>query len=323
MKIGPGHPAPPPPGWQGCRDPVLWAVPVPRTPPDPLAFPEPPPLMNILFFRTVALSAQSGRRRGELDAADRRGARRARPPGDLRLAAPGRPALAAALHGERREVLLCAGPRRSLPGRVRRARLAGRPALARRSTPAAGRGCARRSSAGEGRAGSTCSTASTRWSSSPRRCSPATREAAGMTIVLRMAGLGWHDATPARPGAEPPRRVRADLQRGRCDQLSLGELARPGRGPAAEVGLGFAPARCLRRRHRGQCRQGAAELAGPSAGPGLDIVVATRFAPPQKRQDLLIEAAGAVQRPAAVQGDDDRHRRRPARPTSRGATRWG
>ena len=34
--------------------------------------------------------------------------------------------------------------------------------------------------------------------------------------------------------------------------------------------------------------------AGPSAGPGLDILVATRFAAPQKRQDLLIEAAALI-----------------------------
>ena len=33
---------------------------------------------------------------------------------------------------------------------------------------------------------------------------------------------------------------------------------------------------------------------GPSPGPGLDIVVATRFALPQKRQDLLVEAAALV-----------------------------
>ena len=33
---------------------------------------------------------------------------------------------------------------------------------------------------------------------------------------------------------------------------------------------------------------------GPSPGPGLDIVVATRFAAPQKRQDLLVEAAALL-----------------------------
>jgi glycosyltransferase involved in cell wall biosynthesis len=33
---------------------------------------------------------------------------------------------------------------------------------------------------------------------------------------------------------------------------------------------------------------------GPSAGPGLEVVVATRFAAPQKRQDLLVEAAALV-----------------------------
>ena len=33
---------------------------------------------------------------------------------------------------------------------------------------------------------------------------------------------------------------------------------------------------------------------GPSPGPGLDILVATRFAAPQKRQDLLVEAAALL-----------------------------
>jgi glycosyltransferase involved in cell wall biosynthesis len=114
----------------------------------------------------------------------------------------------------------------------------------------------------------------------------------GMAVVLRMAGLGWADAL-ARDGGKPGAAL--DLF-GAVDAINylsprsqalveakaaaLGRPLRPASSFVADIGVdvGRVPM----------------TWAGPSAGDGLGIVVATRFAAPQKRQDLLIEAVGLL-----------------------------
>jgi glycosyltransferase involved in cell wall biosynthesis len=120
------------------------------------------------------------------------------------------------------------------------------------------------------------------------------REAArpGMAIVLRMAGLGWADAL-VRDGGDPAESIRRFNAVDAINYLSpssqalveakaaaLGHPLAPRSGFVADIGV----------------EVGRAPVAwrGPSAGPGLDLVVATRFAAPQKRQDLLIEAVGLL-----------------------------
>jgi glycosyltransferase involved in cell wall biosynthesis len=120
------------------------------------------------------------------------------------------------------------------------------------------------------------------------------REAAppGPAIVLRMAGLGWADAL-ARDGGDPATSIRRFNAVDAINYLSpssralveakaaaLGHPLTPRSSFVADIGV----------------EVGRAPLAwrGPSAGPGLDLVVATRFALPQKRQDLLIEAVALL-----------------------------
>ena len=118
------------------------------------------------------------------------------------------------------------------------------------------------------------------------------------------------------PRGDPPRgRARArrelcpGLQRGRCHQLSLPELARSGRAEGGRGRAGPRPPRELHRRYRRERRQGAAELgrakfAGGSAPAGGDAV----FAQPEAAGHPD-RGPGPAERPAAVPGHHDRHRR--------------
>ena len=114
----------------------------------------------------------------------------------------------------------------------------------------------------------------------------------GMAIVMRMAGLGWADAL-VRDGGDPAGSIRRFNAVDAINYLSpssralveakaagLGHPLEPRSSFVADIGVdvGRVPM----------------SWSGPSAGPGLDLVVATRFAAPQKRQDLLIEAAGLL-----------------------------
>ena len=88
--------------------------------------------------------------------------------------------------------------------------------------------------------------------------------------------------------------MRADLQR--VDAVNyLSEASRAQvEAKAAEIGMPFAPRGAFVADIGVNVGKVPMTWAGPSAGPGLDIVVATRFAAPQKRQDLLIEAVGLL-----------------------------
>ena len=122
----------------------------------------------------------------------------------------------------------------------------------------------------------------------------AARDAAGgrPAIVMRMAGLGWHDAI--RRGLT----TAAECARIFNGVDAINYLAEASRAQiearAAEIGLPLAPRSAFVADIGVAVGTVPLSWAGPSAGPGLDILVATRFAAPQKRQDLLIEAVGLL-----------------------------
>ena len=115
-----------------------------------------------------------------------------------------------------------------------------------------------------------------------------------MRIVMRMAGLGWQEeeqravagaglaevaaifnAVDAINYLSPSSRALVEARAG-----ALGMALEPRSSFVADIGVDVG---------------GVPRLwAGPRPGPGLEIVVATRFSPTQKRQDLLIEALGLV-----------------------------
>lgn len=115
--------------------------------------------------------------------------------------------------------------------------------------------------------------------------------APGMAIVMRMAGLNWYEAirrgAPAAPYARAFNAVDA-----------INYLSESGRAlaetKAAEVGLRLAPRSSFVADIGVNLGAAPRPWGGPSAGAGLNLVVATRFSPYQKRQDLLVEALGLL-----------------------------
>lgn len=118
-------------------------------------------------------------------------------------------------------------------------------------------------------------------------------EARGMRIVLRMAGLSWYDLILAdRTG-----QARATYARVFNGVDAINYLSQQSRdlveARAAEVGLGLAPRSAFVADIGVNAGKVAMSWAGPGA-EGLRILVATRFSPQQKRQDILIEALGLL-----------------------------
>ena len=114
----------------------------------------------------------------------------------------------------------------------------------------------------------------------------------GMAIVLRMAGLGWADAL-VRDGGDPAETVRRFNAVDAINYLSPSSRALV-EAKAAGLGHPLAPPASFVADIGVDVGRVPMTWSGPSAGPGLDLVVATRFAAPQKRQDLLIEAVGLL-----------------------------
>jgi glycosyltransferase involved in cell wall biosynthesis len=114
----------------------------------------------------------------------------------------------------------------------------------------------------------------------------------GMAVVMRMAGLGWADAL-ARDGGDPAESIRLFNAVDAINYLSPSSQALV-EAKAMALGHPLAP----RARFVADIGVDVGRVpmtwAGPSPGDGLGIVVATRFAVPQKRQDLLIEAVGLL-----------------------------
>ncbi len=121
-------------------------------------------------------------------------------------------------------------------------------------------------------------------------------EAAGMAIVLRMAGVSWHDAILAGGGPGSPAAARYGRVFNGVDAINyLSDRSRAlVEEKAAEAGLALAPRSAFVADIGVDVGRVARGWQGPSPGPGLELLVATRFSWPQKRQDLLIEALGLV-----------------------------
>ncbi len=113
-----------------------------------------------------------------------------------------------------------------------------------------------------------------------------------MRIVLRMAGLGWRDSLARDPALGP---AMARIFNG-VDAINyLSDRSRTLiEGEAAAAGFPLQP-RSAFVADIGVAVDRVPRLwSAPSAGPGLEIVTATRFSPSQKRQDILVEALGLL-----------------------------
>ena len=117
--------------------------------------------------------------------------------------------------------------------------------------------------------------------------------APGMAVVMRMAGLGWLDALRRGRGASTAEYARVFNGVDAINYLSESSRALI-EAKAAEAGLPLAPRTSFVADIGVSVGRVPAAWQGPSPGPGLEIVVATRFATPQKRQDLLVEAAALL-----------------------------
>lgn len=119
-------------------------------------------------------------------------------------------------------------------------------------------------------------------------------EQRGMMIVMRMAGVSWADEIV---GAKDPRL--AARYRDTFNAMDAINYLSPSsrdlvEATAAEIGLGYAPRASFLADIGVDAGNTAHSWRGPSEGPGLEILCATRFSPNQKRQDILIEALGLL-----------------------------
>ncbi len=116
----------------------------------------------------------------------------------------------------------------------------------------------------------------------------------GMRIVMRMAGLGWQEEVQRADAGARLAEVAALFNAvDAVNYLSPSSQALV-EARSGELGLALAP-RSSFVADIGVDVGGVPKLwSGPRPGEGLEIVVATRFSPYQKRQDLLIEALGLL-----------------------------
>jgi glycosyltransferase involved in cell wall biosynthesis len=120
----------------------------------------------------------------------------------------------------------------------------------------------------------------------------AARERTGMAVVMRMAGLAWAERIAREPAA---RAAIAAVFNG-VDAINfLSEASRAlVLARAAETGLPLAPRASFVADIGVDVSRTPRAWTGPSTGPGLRLVTATRFSAYQKRQDLLVEALGLL-----------------------------
>jgi glycosyltransferase involved in cell wall biosynthesis len=118
-------------------------------------------------------------------------------------------------------------------------------------------------------------------------------EMTGMPVVMRMAGVSWGDEIRGGPPGAAARYAAVFNAVDAVNYLSpssrdlVEETARA-------LAMGFAPRSSFIADIGVDAGNTAHGWRGPSDGPGLDILVATRFSPRQKRQDILIEALGLL-----------------------------
>lgn len=191
-------------------------------------------------------------------------------------------------------ILLCPGPRRSLRGRLAR-RLGRAPGRLGRALDAAAWARIRRRIFGRVFGGQRIDLLYGFYEMDFLDQALAARaaEAAGMKIVLRMAGMSWHDAILARgaPALADYARVFNGVDAINYLSQSSQDLVE---ARAAEVGLALAPRSSFRADIGVDAGRVPARWQGPGPAGRLEILVATRFTLPQKRQDLLIEALGLL-----------------------------
>jgi glycosyltransferase involved in cell wall biosynthesis len=114
----------------------------------------------------------------------------------------------------------------------------------------------------------------------------------GMRIVMRMAGLGWQEEAQ-RGGAGLAEAAALFNAVDAVNYLSPSSQALV-EARAGELGLPLAPRSSFVADIGVDVGRVPKLWAGPRPGEGLEVVVATRFSPHQKRQDLLVEALGLL-----------------------------
>ena len=114
-----------------------------------------------------------------------------------------------------------------------------------------------------------------------------------MRIVMRMAGLGWQEEVQRGAGAGPAEVAALFNAVDAVNYLSPSSQALV-EARAAELGMDLAPRSSFVADIGVDVAHVPKLWAGPRPGKGLEIVVATRFSPTQKRQDLLVEALGLL-----------------------------
>lgn len=192
-------------------------------------------------------------------------------------------------------VRLCASPRRSLRGRLFRKTGLKATALGAAFDRRAWARVRRQLFGAAAKAGTRYDVAYVFYEMEVLRETLAARDAemAGMPIVMRMAGVSWGDEIRSGPPGTAARFAAIFNAVDAVNYLSpssrdlVEETAR-------DLGMGFAPRSSFIADIGVDAGNTAHGWRGPSAGPGLDLLVATRFSPGQKRQDILIEALGLL-----------------------------
>jgi glycosyltransferase involved in cell wall biosynthesis len=116
----------------------------------------------------------------------------------------------------------------------------------------------------------------------------------GMRIVMRMAGLGWQEEVQRAGAGAGLAEVAALFNAVDAINYLSPQSQALVEARARELGLPLAPRASFVADIGVDVGSVPKLWAGPRPEPGLEIVVATRFSPYQKRQDLLVAALGLL-----------------------------
>ena len=120
------------------------------------------------------------------------------------------------------------------------------------------------------------------------------RQQPGMRIVMRMAGLGWQEEVQRAGAGAGLAEVAALFNAVDAINYLSPQSQALVEARARELGLPLAPRASFVADIGVDVGSVPKLWAGPRPEPGLEIVVATRFSPYQKRQDLLVAALGLL-----------------------------
>ena len=121
----------------------------------------------------------------------------------------------------------------------------------------------------------------------------------GLRVVLRMAGLGWREAAQRGGGASLAEIAALFNAVDAVNYLSDSSQALVEK-TAADLGMALVPRSSFVADIGVDVAATPKVWGGPRPGPGLEIVVATRFSAYQKRQDILVAALGLLRGRLAV-----------------------